>query len=98
MTIKSARGIPLVVQGSKNSEDLLTVELYEKWYVLWWVFGDCSTVAVPFCELESFAEPGESAFVDHVPNPVCVRRYAEAHNLTIPILAEELIEGRWFLR
>lgn len=101
MTLRSNRGIPLVVQGSRDLGEtgLLTVELYEKWYCLYRVDIDRNLTIkeVQFHELEQFARPGQSAFVDHIPNPACVWAYAEHYSLVIPVLAEELIEGRWCL-
>lgn len=96
--LKSNRGLPLVVQGSPPEGDVLTVEFYQKWYSLWRINRDMTVHEISFRELEEFIVGHEqSPYVDHVPNPVCVRRYAEHHNLYLPTLAEELIEGRWVL-
>lgn len=78
----------------------LTVELYDKWYELYLV--DRPTPArgfriqsIHFGHLDEHAPKGETAYVDHVPNPKAVRAFAEANDYHLVELADELITGRW---
>ncbi len=70
---------------------VLTVELRTKWYELWLVRGEERT-PVHFGHLD---DGQGTPFVDHVPNPEAVRRYAEKHGYVLDELADDLITGRW---
>jgi hypothetical protein len=97
VTLLSPRNHPLVV--TVGTRPLITVEYYMKWYSLFCVgrIGDADVIEglVQFDALEEYALPIESAFVDHVPNPRVVERYAEALGVEIDPMAHELIWGRW---
>jgi len=79
-----------------QSETIITVELYCKWYSLYLLHPDGRCVVQPFPD-EKYAPAGESAFVDHVPNPKAVENYAKVRGLEVGGLALELITGRWYL-
>lgn len=74
-------------------QPVLTVELYPKWYGLWLVHaGVAAAEPIHFGRLDD----GEGTpYVDHVPNPAAVRRFAERHGYVVDELAEDLIAGRW---
>ena len=95
----SPRNIPLVI--TIETRPLITVEYYMKWYSLFCVgrIGDADVIEglVQFDALEEYALSNESAFVDHVPNPRVVERYAEALCIEIDPMALELIWGRWMI-
>lgn len=76
----------------------LTVEFYEKWYELWLVHIDGTKTSVSFGALEHIAaEFNVSAFCDHGPNPFVVEEYAVHKGYYLPLLAYELMCGRWVL-
>lgn len=98
-TPKSDRDIPLIVtHGAHESpiHNLLTAELYVKWYSLFFV-SDGAVTPVHFHELESFAPKGESTFVDHIPNPRAIEAYAEFFDLRVDPLFLEVAHGRWLI-
>lgn len=81
---------------------VLTVELYPKWYGLQLISIDGSVNELPFpdrASLKSAFAQGlddtEAAFVDHVPNPIYVMRWASQEGHHLDELALELIIGRW---
>jgi hypothetical protein len=90
----SARGLPLIVTDS--AERMLTAELYCKWYELY-IVTTSEPVIVPFGDLEAHAPEGESAYIDHVPNPRAIEAYAEAEGVHIDSLFLEVAHGRWLL-
>lgn len=94
MELRSPRGFPIVLSGAARSRATLTVELYEKWYTLFLVHSDNSVEEVLFPSSPNYTA-GEAPYVDHVPNPKVVARFARACNYDIDILAFELMVGRW---
>lgn len=90
----SPRGHPLVYRGTPGGRFVLTVENTPKWYGLVLVSpsGDVEPIDFP-----DFAPEGERAYVDHVPNPRSVQRFARANGLAIDGQALEMIIGRWQL-
>jgi hypothetical protein len=68
---------------------VLTVELAPKWYTLHAVHRGETVVPIPFDAL------GPGGWVDHVPNPEAVERFANEHNYEVDDVAMDLIVGRW---
>ena len=97
MTLRySDRGHLLVWTGNADHQ-IVTVELYEKWYDLYLVAPDGTVTEVSFGDLEDprYCEGDQTAVSDHVPNPVVVAAYAQANEYDVDNLAIELIVGRW---
>jgi hypothetical protein len=91
----SAQG-HLLVDAPIKDRPVLTVELYTKWYVLHLVEWSGLITKLDFPD-ERYAPPGESAYVDHVPNPKAMENYALEHGYDVGEFALELITGRWHL-
>lgn len=110
LELRSDRDHRLVLSASYDFSisPVLTVELYTKWYELYllakrpvgqgndhgtWL----SLYAVSFEHLDQndVRPPGVSAYLDHAPNPQCVRIFTRQNDFHLDELAEELIIGRW---
>lgn len=108
-SLTSERDIPLLFSplvGVKGGGPWVTVELCDEWHCLYLVYledVDASLAPhyrveqVSFDELDNDGPIGEVAYVDHVPNPSAVDRWAERAGFTVVLLADELIGGRWQL-
>lgn len=103
-TYTSDRGLPLTMTTDARDlyRPILAVEDYCKWYCLYLIEphgGDVSIHRVEFYELGGFVSPERdgSAYVDHVPNPFAVMRFASANGFNICDAALERIVGRWEL-
>lgn len=104
--LMSERGHPLAISCNHDyflnlQRPYLTVELYSKWYGLDVIqpgkgLGVARVQRIPFPEVFDLPE-GETSFVDHVPNPRAVVRYARKMNYDVDELALELMVGRWEL-
>lgn len=94
--MNSPRGFKLLLPTGGIVKPTVTVELYEKWYELFLVRSTREDPEpISFDRLVPFVVEGESAYVDHVPNPNVVRVFALANNYELDEIAEELIVGRW---
>jgi hypothetical protein len=91
----SKRGLPLVYYGQPPEVTTVTVENYCKWYTIALVHPDGAVEEVPFPE-DLWIE-GESPFVDHVPNPRYVAKWARAKGYAIDEVSMDLMVGRWEL-
>lgn len=82
----SDRGMPLVYWGAPRDAPIVTVENYCKWYGLHILYpnGDVMKVSFP-----------DDGFVDHVPNPAAVERFADKHGYYLCTESLEMITGRW---
>jgi len=100
MTPKSPRGFSLVLSpgylqtNARGRVPRLTVELYIKWYSLFLVSTDGKVEEVLFPNDPIYCDGGVP-YVDHVPNPIVVARFAEAKHYHMDDLAMEMIVGRW---
>lgn len=93
----SHRGLPLVYRGAPIVATL-TVESYCKWYDLCLVRPDGTYGVVPFGALEAYTDMEEqTAYVDHVPNPVLVERLCNAMGWELDEQAHEMMIGRWIM-
>lgn len=83
------------------TKPLITVEAISKWYRLWVVKPGVEYEPLEFMELDELgAKDGYrlgSAYVDHVPNPRYVVRYAVKHGYHVDPVALEVMIGRWEL-
>ena len=83
------------------TKPLITVEATGKWYRLWVVKPGVKYEALSFLELDEVGSADEyrmgSAYVDHVPNPRYVVRYAKLHDYDVDEVALEVMVGRWEL-
>lgn len=95
----------------KTCDPVLTVELCSKWYELfliepvrfrcivddaaWRGIADYRIYSIHFGHLQDVAPHGVSPYLDHAPNPLCVRLFARRNNYHLDDLADELITGRW---
>lgn len=98
--LKSRRGFPLIwTHGglALPHRATLTAELYVKWYTLYLVDIDEKTYPIDFSDLEPYTPKGESAFVDHVPNPRAIEEYCEQRSICIDPVFLEVAHGRWHL-
>lgn len=98
--LRSKRGIPLIATSPfvNGRPPTVTVEAYVKWYSLYLVRrvdDEFLIEEVPFPDDIEFCKPNESAYVDHVPNPYVVARWAAKHDYFVDELAMEAIVGRW---
>ncbi len=98
--LMTPRGHPLVC-GADIPEGvrIVTVEQYEKWYsifVVQRIHDDCTIEEHPFPSDMKYCK-GESPFVDHVPNPRVIMRWAAEQKMEIDPLSLELMIGRWHL-
>jgi hypothetical protein len=97
--LMSERRLPLVLSAKYEwITPVLTVELYTKWYELFLVkkeWGDLVLYSVHFGHLEDVCPADVSPFLDHCPNPLCVRLFAARNDFHLDELADELITGRW---
>lgn len=78
---------------------VVCVEFYSKWYSVYIVFPDRANNDRPGAIVE-YAYPhdcpdGESPFLDHVPNPKAIAKFAQEHGCLIDPLSWELMVGRW---
>lgn len=88
----SARGLPLVwMRPPCPDRTIVTVENYVKWYGLQLIHSDGTIEEIPFPSGSS----SETAYVDHVPNPVAVARFASESDNVLDEQAIEMIAGRW---
>ena len=88
---ESPRGHRFVYQRGKPN--VITVEMYEKWYELWVTQPDGSYKALSFLDLEDGFHG--TPYRDHDPNPSAVDAYAERTGATVDELSMELMTGRW---
>lgn len=98
--LKSDRGIPLIwthVAVELPHRGTLTAELYVKWYTLYLVDTDGRAYPISFWDLEPYTPNGESAFVDHVPNPRAIEEYCEQRSISVDPVFLEVAHGRWLL-
>lgn len=97
--VRSPRGMNLVLcMNYEWITPVLTVELYTKWYELFLIEkkGDnFDAYSVSFGHLEDVCPVGVSPYLDHAPNPLCVKLFAHRNGYHIDELALELITGRW---
>lgn len=91
----SWRNLPLLCQDIDIEDSIVTVENYCKWYDLQVVLPTGEIQRHGFDELEGFTE--SSAYVDHVPNPAAVVRWAASHNYRVDQRSLEMMLGRWLL-
>lgn len=96
MRYLSKRDIPLLLCVGSVPDCTLTAERYIKWYELY-LIREGEVLIVDFEALEPFTPKGESAYVDHVPNPRAIELYAEAQGYQVDELFLEAAYGRWFL-
>lgn len=98
ITIQSPRGhnLALSITDEYNGAPILTVEIYCKWYSLFVVDSARSIREISFSELEDFSLD-EAPYIDHVPNPKAVQRFAEKRGYELDELALKLLLGRWVL-
>lgn len=98
--MKSPRGLDLALWciPVADEEPVVTVELSVKWYSLFVVSpGPGGGVKeVPFPDMGDYDLFG-SSYVDHVPNPRHVMRWAAQEGYYVDELALELMIGRWEL-
>lgn len=105
--LKNERGHALLITGRIDTgKPILTVELYVKWYTLYLVKKEFNkgsrwewlkVYKVYYHQLDNYRPMDQPTYVDHVPNPLAVRNFADAMGFTLDELAEELIEGRWHI-
>ena len=94
-------GYPLVLSRAITPVlvGTVTVEMYLKWYglcVIKQVVHDEVIIEQhPFPDDPEFCKPDESPYVDHVPNPKVVARWAAKMGFNIDVLAWEMMVGRW---
>lgn len=99
--VMSPRGYLLALSTTLQFEDqdVLTVELASKWYGLIVVKPnlDVRKIEVREIDFSTFSDPplADPPYVDHVPNPLAVRLFAEKMSWHLDELAEQLILGRW---
>jgi len=91
--IVSDRDIPLLCQKPAQGA-IITCEDYAKWYSLFLLHPNGAVTPLEYFLLEDAADP-MPAYVDHVPNPAAVARYANAHKLTVHERSFEVMVGRW---
>ena len=94
-TRKSSRGIALLYEHTP-SKLTLCVEDYSKWYSLFCVYPSGAICEVSFTELENMYEGTDSAYCDHVPNPMAVCCYAAKNNMDICSKSLAAITRRWY--
>lgn len=97
--MRSKRGMKLIWTEGGKLEDgtkVLTAELYVKWYELYLVTRYAVT-PIDFSTLEKYVTSHQSAYNDHVPNPVVVERFAEMSGYTLDPVFFEVCTGRWEL-
>jgi hypothetical protein len=96
---KSERSFPLVLASGLRYTPVLTIELYVKWYTLYLVdrmkSGTVQIYKIHYGHLEDFRPEDQSAYVDHVPNPLAVRNFADSKSYYLDELADDLLMGRW---
>lgn len=102
LPLLSERGRQLVLSSplTPAAAGTVTIELYGKWYDLYVienVIHDSVTLQKhPFPDAcPEFCKPDESPYVDHVPNPIVVARWAAKNGFRIDVLAWEMMVGRW---
>lgn len=86
--------------AASNVAPQIAVELYEKWYHLFVIFpgGRVETFASSLYENGFLKEfPGQSAFGDHIFNPLFVLYLAKVLGYEVAALSLELLIGRWEL-
>lgn len=91
----SKRGHKIIYTNSAMTDVVVTVELAEKWYGLILVPPESARGWEP---MEVSFPDGDGvipSFVDHVPNPVIVKLWAEKMNYYLDEIAYELMVGRW---
>ena len=97
--VRSPRGMNLVLcMNYEWITPVLTVELYTKWYELILIEkkgDDFNAYSIHFGHLQDVAPAGVSPYLDHAPNPLCVKLFAHRNGYHIDELALELITGRW---
>lgn len=70
----------------------------DKWYRMYVDRGGLNELeAVEFDELERVCLPGQSPYVDHVPNPRVFVALAKAKGWEVDYLSLEKLIGRWEL-
>jgi hypothetical protein len=95
IAIYSSRGIMLIV--TSDARPLVTVEYSSKWYNLFLIDNDRVINEPGFDLLEKFALFHTPAYIDHVPNPTAVERFAESIGAEVDPMALEIMWGRWML-
>ena len=89
----SERNEPLVARFV-GDEPVVTVENYVKWYGLYVIFPpDLHVEKFHFGHLEGYTK--HSAYVDHVPNPAAVQRWADSMGFEVDPNSLEMMLGRW---
>jgi hypothetical protein len=112
-SLRAGRDIDLVLcEGYHWStcDPILTVEHHTKWYELYLVRWDphepegtedtvdlFRVYKIHYGFLEKVCPPGVSPYLDHAPNPLCVRLFARRNGYHLDELGFELITGRWQL-
>ena len=94
MMPKHARFSLMGGYGPAPERPTITVENYIKWYSLWLRMPDGTAQALAFPEILARAD---SAYRDHVPNPMHVALYARERGYDIEETALEIMIGRWVL-
>lgn len=92
---KSIRGVALLYEGIP-SKLTLCAEDYSKWYSLFCVYPSGAISEVSFNEIEADYLGEDSAYCDHVPNPMAVCCYAAKHNMDICSKSLAAITRRWY--
>lgn len=82
---------------TQKPEKLLTVALAEKWYCLYLVDVYDFAVVKFDCWHDDAAALGVVPYVDHVPHPLAVEKFAKRVGYELDALAFELLVGRWEL-
>lgn len=102
--LKTEHGHFLCLMGKITETPTLTVELYTKWYTLYLVqkalnqgsrWEWLKVYKVHYGHLEDFRPEDQIAYLDHVPNPLAVKNFADAKKYHLDELAEDLLMGRW---
>jgi hypothetical protein len=87
---------PLLWVNEPIDVPLLTVAISEKWYELYLLLPNGRVEGLHFGHLDDLKyRREESAYVDHVPNPRAVERFARAKGYHIDPNALDMIRGRW---
>lgn len=102
--MRSPRGKQLVLcMNYEWITPVLTIEFCTKWYELFLIIRDKDDAkdysfrgySIHFGHLEDVCPEDVSPYLDHAPNPLCVRLFAARNGYHLDDLADELITGRW---
>lgn len=101
--LRTKRGCQLILP-ERVTNTTLSLELAEKWYSLYLVNPGADDEPPKVEEiqggyecLEDHAPEGHGPYVDHVPNPMALGAFAEAHGYHLPGCVLEMVIGRWML-